>query len=253
MASEHCTNPGIQTNHKPQGQFRNIAGNNVYETGASNHPVVFYLTDVYGNEVANSTNNHRLADIIASSGFHVYMPDLFKGSPMPTDDPDPFSKLPTFLTKHPADDVEREHIKESIVHVISEQTNGNRYIQFIGICYGAKPITVLLSDPRIASRTSAVVFNHPSLLTIHEADVWPSHVALHINESSDDEIFNGEVKEYWENTLSQKKVLSIKEYPGTKHSFSVRPINQAQLKGRDEAEKITIQFLKSHLQPLHSV
>jgi len=248
MASECCTKPGIQTSHTPKGKFRNIAGNNTYESG-SGEKVVFYLTDVYGNEIENSTNNHHLADAIADAGFHVYMPDLFDGKPMPTGRQEDwaFAQLPIFLPKHPPDDVEREHIKDSILYIIENHSNKPKSIQFIGICYGAKPITVLLKDNRINSVTRGIVFNHPSFLTNEDADTWNMNIPLHINESSNDVIFKGELREYWENTLGKKKVLSFKEYPGTEHGFSTRPQNENQEKQRVLAEDAAINFFKKHI------
>lgn len=64
--------------------------------------------------------------------------------------------------------------------------------------------------------------------------------------SSESEVFNGDLKETWEKTLSDKKLLNSasKTYPNTVHGFGCRPdLNDPKVKaGHDESVEATCKF-----------
>lgn len=57
-------------------------------------PIIFYLPDVFGSQFINS---RLLADVYAKGGYHVYIVDLFAGSPLPPSTLDFMDAEPTFL------------------------------------------------------------------------------------------------------------------------------------------------------------
>jgi dienelactone hydrolase len=141
----------------------------------------------------------------------VYIPDFFNGQPLNPTDPDLPTKIPLFRQNNPAPAASK-HVKIVVDHLL-QQSPPIKSLSFIGFCYGAKPITVLLqSNPYIHSKTNVVVFNHPSSLTKEEADQW-NKIPLHINEAETDQIFVPELRAHWERVLTEKKLGSFKLYP----------------------------------------
>jgi len=57
-------------------------------------PIIFYLPDVFGSQFVNS---RLLADVYAKGGFHVFVVDLFNGSPLPPETLDFMDSEPSFL------------------------------------------------------------------------------------------------------------------------------------------------------------
>jgi hypothetical protein len=64
-------------------------------------------------------------------------------------------------------------------------------------------------------------------------------------------VFSGDLKETWEKTLSDKKLLNSgsKTYPNTVHGFGNRPdLNDAKVKaGHEDSIETTVKFFKEVL------
>jgi len=101
----------------------------------------------------------------------------------------------------------------------------------IGYCYGGKLAFLAGSDAVV----KGIALYHPALLEPGDAEKVKTPVL--INAAELDPMFNGELKETWEKTLSEKKLLHSQSttYPNTVHGFGNRPdMNDAKVKASHE-------------------
>jgi dienelactone hydrolase len=104
MSGPCCIDVGAKQTHTTQGNEEVIAGFNTYKTGQGKSVIVIF-TDIFGSSFINI---RKIADTFAhSTGATVLIPDFFNGDPM---DPKASmselrSQIPTWLEKHPVDQV----------------------------------------------------------------------------------------------------------------------------------------------------
>ncbi|KAL6917601.1 hypothetical protein ACHAPO_000590 [Fusarium lateritium] len=172
---------------------------------------VLFLTDIYGLKLKE---NKELADNFAKEGYITVMPDLFNGSPAPSEETPGFN-VTEFLAKYPpsvADPVVAKAIK-----YLRQELKVNK-VAASGYCYGGRYVFRQLDKKGGAD----VGFTaHPSLLQTEEiqAVVKPISIAG----AADDNIFP-QPRQAETNAILTKigKPFSSTLYSGTNHGFAVR-------------------------------
>ncbi|KAF8581892.1 alpha/beta-hydrolase [Ramaria rubella] len=236
---------GVEHEGSPTGKIEELNGVSTYvalpEGGFSKEKAVLLLTDVFGVQL-----NNNKADGFAKSGFQVYMPDMFKGDPLPVDT----LANPNF-----------DRAKWSAVHtmeasrvVVDKIVVGLRErdittIGAVGYCYGARHVIDLAKDNTIASAAVA----HPSRLVppgdFHDL-VATSKAPLLINSCEIDNAFPAEACAQADEVLGNGKYqpgYSRQHWLGCTHGFAVRgDVSIPQVKaGKEGAFKATVEwFLK---------
>jgi len=244
---------------EPKGTFEEIGGIKTY-IGAGevqhNDKAILMLTDVFGHALVN---NLLIADkLTEATSMRVYVPDLFRGSPMPPE------KLNGFMPDEPGGQSKMGFFgkaamiitagipfivsnRQSIVQPIVEQNlaaireRGVTKICAIGYCFGGKYSMILSQD-----KVEAAVHAHPSNWTYAEADNINVPTLLLCPE--EDSMMKDADRVYIEEKLKQKNVfIESKVYPGTVHGFAARPSGpKAKAAFTDANEKIA-EFAKRFL------
>ena len=99
-----------------------------------NAPTILILTDVIGHLFVNA---QLVADQFAANGYHVCMPDLFHGDPIPLNRPKDFD-LMAWLKGPPGHMPDRVEpvVKEAISYLKNEKKAAK--LGAVGYCFGAK-------------------------------------------------------------------------------------------------------------------
>jgi dienelactone hydrolase len=172
---------------------------------------VLYLTDVFGIQLAE---NKLLADSFARAGYLTVAPDMFNGTPAPTDINVPSFNTSQFLAQHDA--LATDPIVAAAVALL-RGTFGIKRIGSTGYCYGGR-----YSFRAAGGNGTDVAFAaHPSLLGDDEiaAVKGPASVAAAETDSMMAPQRRLEIQ-----ALLQKTGLpySFAMYGGTSHGFGVR-------------------------------
>merc|ERR1711939_502218 len=113
--SQGCCVQGVVHDEEPRGHLEEYNDETLYITspprrygsrhGMDASAAIIYLTDIFGLGIPN---NKLLADSLASSGYLVVVPDLFRGDPVPENalsDPDSDFDFPAWQERHPSSEV----------------------------------------------------------------------------------------------------------------------------------------------------
>nr|CDP31833.1 Putative carboxymethylenebutenolidase [Podospora anserina S mat+] len=177
---------------------------------------ILLLTDVFG---LNLLQNKLLADSFARAGYLTLVPDLFAGSPAPSDINDPASanfSIPAFLAAH------QPPVTDPIIASAISHLRGSLNISSIaaaGYCFGGRyALRVVNPSPGGADVAFAA---HPSLLTDEEISGVEKPVS--VAAADRDELLTAARRAEVEGLLlGAGGRYQVGVYGGTPHGFAVR-------------------------------
>ncbi|KLO06748.1 alpha/beta-hydrolase [Schizopora paradoxa] len=203
---------------------------------------ILFFTDVFGVQLIN---NQLMADDFAKNGFQVYMPDYFKGDPIPEDaltNPDRKFDRESWMKNHNADTA------WPAVREVMESLKGKGITGFgaVGFCFGAPFVMTLAQENAI----KAGVFTHPSRLKVPDdlnTLLEKSSVPVLFNTCEVDQAFPIESQAKADELLGDGKYKPgyLRTYwKGCTHGFAVRgDISKPEIKaGKEGAFKATAEF-----------
>ncbi|KAK9435839.1 dienelactone hydrolase family protein [Metarhizium brunneum] len=173
---------------------------------------VLYLTDVFGIQLLE---NKLLVDSFARAGYMTVAPDMFNGTPAPSDLNDPGFNTTAFLELHSPNATD-PIVESAISHI--RGTLGIDRIATAGYCFGGRYALRFLSGCDGADLAFAA---HPSLLEDGEISgiTGPASVAA----ADGDELMPPERRGQIEAMLLQTgQPYQLSLYGGTGHGFAVR-------------------------------
>mmetsp|Transcript_11842 Transcript_11842/g.13028 ORF Transcript_11842/g.13028 Transcript_11842/m.13028 type:complete len:244 (-) Transcript_11842:100-831(-) len=123
--------PIVTSNYKPTGQFIDVEGLKVYETGKQCDKAIIIGYDIFGIH----PNTQQVCDILAAAGYYVVMPDFFKGNPWPLEGfpPKDWSGLKKWIGEAGTWEVIQPDFKK-VVAFLKEK--GATKMAFYGFCWG---------------------------------------------------------------------------------------------------------------------
>ncbi|KAF8422679.1 Alpha/Beta hydrolase protein [Tirmania nivea] len=163
-----------------------------------------------------SPSNQAHADIFASEGFLVIMPDPFDGDPAPNTPTFNKEEIEMWLARHT--EGKTMPIVEKTVKAIKEAypENAENGVYAIGYCFGGKYVLKLAATDDIKAGALA----HGTLITLKDIKEVRQPVSFACVEG--DAYFPDEVRDNGRKYLEDKKVLNeFKLYPGVPHGFAV--------------------------------
>ncbi|KAM0469645.1 hypothetical protein ACHAP7_009876 [Fusarium lateritium] len=194
---------------------------------------VLLLTDVYGLKLKE---NRELADNFAKQGFVTVAPDLFNGSPAPSEDTPGFN-ITEFLAKYPP------KVTDPVVAKAIKYLRKELKVQKVaasGYCYGGRYVF------RSLDKNGGVDVGftaHPSLLATDEIKAVSKPVS--IAGAAQDEIFPQPRQAETDAILTKiGKPFTSVLYSGTTHGFAVRAnaSNPQQVFAKEEAFYQAVRF-----------
>ncbi|KAF5000802.1 hypothetical protein FGRMN_1409 [Fusarium graminum] len=196
---------------------------------------VLFLTDIYGLDLKE---NRELADQFAKEGFVTVAPDLFNGSPAPSDNPS--FNTTEFLAKYPPK-VTDPVVAKAIKYLRKELKVGK--VAATGYCYGGRYVFRSLDkDGGVDVGFTA----HPSLLATDEIKAVRKPVS--IAGAANDQIFP-QPRQAETNAIltGLGKPFTSVLYSGTSHGFAVRAnaSEPQQVFAKDEAFYQAVRFFNA--------
>ncbi|KAL5372825.1 hypothetical protein DPSP01_013195 [Paraphaeosphaeria sporulosa] len=213
--------PNVFVAHEgePKGFFKNISGVNIYHSYHNQNvttggKAVLFVSDIYGVPLLE---NKLLADSIASAGYTVIFPDLFKGDAVPSDDREgPALNLTEWRTRHPTAEIDT--ILGLTVDYIHNDLNISR-IGGVGYCFGGKYVPRFLAEGK---GIDVGFIAHPSGL--EAAEIQGINGPINIAAGELDNAFNSTGRYNAEAILTAKNATyQTNFYSGAPHGFAVRP------------------------------
>ncbi|KAJ3113221.1 hypothetical protein HK098_007790, partial [Nowakowskiella sp. JEL0407] len=235
-----CSLPPIKTDdYTPLGEWKELAGMKTYVTGHNSKKVIVGIYDIFGYypQVLQG------ADLLASQGYKVVIPDFFRGNPYPAD------KFPLYSSpiKHgvPPEEYGIQYFlsntsridffafsMEKFVNFLGDIGNfekrqvdlvaianelrqdGAEKIGLYGLCWGGK-VAILAGSGQ--NGYDAVAQMHPARMNPEDALNLIIPVATFISEDEPVEVFNKFVE--IANTKDFKEFNSFGQYRDMHHGF----------------------------------
>jgi len=171
LSKECCSLPQVVVeNYEPKGKYETFEELKTYIVGSTDaKKAVLFIYDVFA--FANQTV--QAADMLASDGFLVLMPDVLEGgidpSLFPTDTPEKQKALAEFFGENGAGNLVRGGgLVASLAAAIRPAYPSVENVGSIGLCLGGKFVILgTIKDEGKAINASAQV--HPGLLTKDDA------------------------------------------------------------------------------------
>lgn len=137
----------MESSYEPKGSYKTLGGLKTYVTGdPQSNRVITVIYDIFGFWPSTQQG----ADILASQGFLVVMPDFFKGEPLPQDLYPPTTdeakqKVQDFFAGPAAPPANLKALSTFATAASKEFTNV-RYHGILGYCWGvSRPRHMALS------------------------------------------------------------------------------------------------------------
>jgi len=215
---------GVLHDVEPRGSTKVYDGETIYATsppgryGHGNSSAVIYVTDIFGLGIPN---NKLLADSLASAGYTVFVPDIFRGDPVPGDGLEEGSTFDfaAWQAAHPPSIA--TEIIESTLNTISSEFAFEK-LGAVGYCYGGPFVAQLLAaDGPLGGQVEAGFTAHPSGVT---EDLWdgiekPISVAYGALDASNNITSRYAAEEV---LVGENKTFETSLYAGAPHGFAVR-------------------------------
>ncbi|KAI9632341.1 Alpha/Beta hydrolase protein [Dioszegia hungarica] len=205
-----CTLPPVQAEYTPKGSYSDFTGLKTYITGEKDaKQAVLIVYDVFGF----SPQILQGADLLASQGYAVYMPDFLGGDYA---QPEWFSgseegtkMRTTWFSKFPGSISSQA---KPVGNVISEIKSKHGQVGAAGFCWGWKVLVMTENGDKLAGIAGC----HPSLIAADDVEKLSVPVALLPSEGEDMKIIN----EIYEGLEKKSPGSSfVKEYPKMPHGW----------------------------------
>jgi len=187
-----CSIPPVQAEYTPKGTFEEFAGFKCYVTGdKSSKTAVVGIYDVFGYY----PQTQQGADILASLGNYVILPDFLKGNTWP------MSRFP------PKSDIDKKefgewfatigNIKErvpeveSIVEALGKE---GKSVGLYGLCWGGKIATLAGGGSVAPQYLKGVAALHPALVDPKDAEALKVPIAMFPSKDEDKEVLTKQWK-----------------------------------------------------------
>ncbi|WWC69010.1 uncharacterized protein I206_102946 [Kwoniella pini CBS 10737] len=236
MSGDCCKLPPVQAEYSPKGSYSTINGLKTYSVGPEDAKVaVVIVYDVFGY----SPQILQGADLIASQGYKVLMPDFLIGDYVTPDlfAPGNEEKKTAWFSKFPGGiQTQLEPVSK---YVQSLKSNHSK-IATVGYCWGYKVLIGAQSN----AKSDAIIGCHPSFAAKEDADAIDVPALLLPSGGEDMEVMNHIFKTI-EAKASGKNVL--KPYPDMPHGWLAA---RGDLKGGKATEEfadgynVIVKFLK---------
>ncbi|KAH8775257.1 dienelactone hydrolase [Diaporthe sp. PMI_573] len=205
---------------EPVGAEEVVDGTTYYITkpGANapdtNGGAVLYLTDVFG---INLTENKLLADSFARAGFVTVAPDLFQGSPAPSDLNDPTFNTTAFLAAH-GPDVTDPIVEGAINYMRNTLSVGK--LAVTGYCFGGR-YSFRFVDAARTVKADVAFAAHPSAWV--DGEVSAIGAATAVATADHDSLLPASLRAELEALLLNiSSPYQVNLYSGVQHGFGVR-------------------------------
>ncbi|KAF2866036.1 dienelactone hydrolase [Massariosphaeria phaeospora] len=275
-----CIKGSIHAGH-PTGTEETIHGLNTYVVGNRTNPraTIVVYSDIFGLPLPN---NKLIADAYAKSGeYLVYLPDFFKGDPVPLRVADVLipvdaanqsslskyggmlASMPTFImwmTRHKQAPTDK--ICMDFLAALRRATPRSHTIGMVGMCWGGKyAIRAGLEHNKIdiegdkVPLVDAAVALHPSNLVLPEdvqALAVPVSFGWGVEDSAVDFKLKGKIQDIHANAAKAGKTvpeMEHKDYTPGRHGFAVRgnPEDPQEKACLEDSVKQVLQWFQSKL------
>jgi len=250
----------------PKGTVEKLDGLDVYVTGdvANKAKTVVYVTDIFGFQLNNA---RLLADEIASNGFYVVMPDLFKNDSIDGElllKIAPRASLPERSTIQAGLDQtvvmaslgpwlvrQREAVIKPLLESFVTELRKDAAIKKVGAtgyCWGGR-YSILLTHNLV----DAAVACHPSFLGVPadlEGIKAPVSIAVGDKDGMYSDADQEATKKFFAEQLTPKGIdTDFQLYVDQVHGFAVRgDINvEAEKAAKEKVTSQTVEWFKKHL------
>ncbi|KAK6200145.1 dienelactone hydrolase [Scheffersomyces amazonensis] len=193
-----------------KGDHKTIFGFDTYQTGEKNgnDRIIVIITDIYGHKFNNVL---LIADELARQKYHVLIPDILNGDPVPATHGD----LSEWLGKH-GPEVTKPLVDSYLASVKKEYSP--KFFGAIGYCFGAKYV---IQNLAAGGPLDAGAAAHPSFVTIDEVSAIKKPIIISAAEV--DPIFTVELRHESEKELTKIGArYQIDLFSGVSHGFAVR-------------------------------
>lgn len=205
---------------EPVGTEEVVDGTTYYITkpGAdapdTNGSAVLYLTDVFG---INLTENKLLADSFARAGFVTVAPDLFNGTPAPSDLNDPTFNTTAFLAAHGPEVT--DPLVEGAINYIRSTLSPSK-LAVTGYCFGGR-YSFRFVDAARTVKADVAFAAHPSAWV--DGEVSAIGAATAVATADQDSLLPASLRAELEALLLNiSSPYQVNLYSGVQHGFGVR-------------------------------
>ncbi|WVW79762.1 hypothetical protein I302_101732 [Kwoniella bestiolae CBS 10118] len=237
MSGDCCRLPPIQAEYTPKGDYSTINGLKTYAVGPEDAKVtVLCVYDIFGY----SPQILQGADLIASQGYRVLMPDFCDGTYATGDmfAPGGEEKRAKFFAGFPgAITTQLEPVSK---YVQALQSASSNKIAAVGYCWGYKVAVEAQGNAGV----DAIVGAHPSFAAKEDGDKINVPTLLLPSGGEDMEVMN-HIKSTVESKLPGK--VSLKHYPDMPHGWLAARGDLSGGKATEEfadGYKLIVKFLK---------
>ncbi|KAL1853135.1 hypothetical protein VTK73DRAFT_9080 [Phialemonium thermophilum] len=173
--NEACCNipPVVSKGYTPKGSYEELGGYKTYVTGPSDATKgILAIYDIFGY----FEQTLQGADILATSDektkYKVFIPDWFKGEPVPIewyppDNEDKQKKLGAFFQKHSPPSVAAK--VPDYLNALKQKYPSIKSWAIIGYCWGGKVVALTIADPA-KNPFSAAAQIHPAMVDPKDAE-----------------------------------------------------------------------------------
>ncbi|KAJ3120717.1 hypothetical protein HK098_004403 [Nowakowskiella sp. JEL0407] len=210
--------PVVQEGYVPKGEWEEIAGMKAYIVGdKSSKKALVAIYDIFGY----FPQTQQGADLLASQGYRVVMPDFFRGEPFPLEKfPDGSGSeeskkngalLQSFFANAGLISV---RLPELIAVATELRKSGHEKVGVYGLCWGAK---VAVTSGSVPGVFDAVVQIHPAMLSADDGEKLLVPVGSFISMHEPVDVFDKFIENA--NQKPFKDLNSFKVYSNMHHGF----------------------------------